>query len=132
MREFGVRGATDVTGFSLLGHAWELARGSGVTIEIHSSRVPVIPGALDLAAASLLTSGDKTNREYVGGDISISPEVGKEMCNVLYDPQTAGGLLIAISEDRAEAMLERLRPAYPHAAVVARAVEKGSHSLVVK
>jgi len=63
MREFGVSGATDVTGFALLGHAWELACASRVTIEIDSSRVPILPRALELAGAGLLTSGDKTNRE---------------------------------------------------------------------
>ena len=62
MNEFEVRGATDVTGFALLGHAWELARASRLTIEIDSVRVPVLEGALELAAAGMLTSGDKTNR----------------------------------------------------------------------
>ena len=58
MRDFEVKGATDVTGFALLGHSWEMARASGVTIEIDSARVPLIPGALELAAQGLLTSGD--------------------------------------------------------------------------
>ena len=66
MREFGVKGATDVTGFALLGHAWEMAKASKVTIEIDASSVPFLKGALELAAAGMLTSGDKTNREYVG------------------------------------------------------------------
>ncbi|HTG13986.1 MAG TPA: selenide, water dikinase SelD, partial [Blastocatellia bacterium] len=103
MNEFEIRGATDVTGFALLGHAWELARASRVTIEIESARVPLIEGALELAAAGMLTSGDKTNREYVGDDIQISEEVSKQMRSLLFDPQTAGGLLIAIASDRAEA-----------------------------
>src|SRR5688572_1855146 len=60
MREFGVKGATDVTGFALLGHAWELAKASRVTIEIDSAKLPILPGALELAAQGLLTSGDKT------------------------------------------------------------------------
>src|SRR6185436_5490565 len=116
MREFGVKGATDVTGFALLGHGWELARASRVTIEIDSSRVPLLHGALDLASAGLLTSGDKTNREYVGEDIEISGSVSKEIANLFYDPQTAGGLLISIPADRGDALLARLREAYPHAA----------------
>ena len=131
MREFGVKGATDVTGFALLGHAWELARASRVTIEIDSSRVPLLPGALDLASAGMLTSGDKTNREYTGEDIEIAGSVSKEMGNLLYDPQTAGGLLIAIPSERADAMLARLRETYPHAVNVGRVLERGSHSLVV-
>ena len=131
MREFGVKGATDVTGFALLGHAWELARASQVTIEIDSSRLPVLPGALELARAGLLTSGDKTNREYVGEAIEIAERVSKEMGNLLYDPQTAGGLLIAIPNEHADALLARLRETYPHAENIGRVLERGPHSLIV-
>jgi selenide, water dikinase len=132
MREFGVKGATDVTGFALLGHGWELAKASRVTIEIDSSSLPILPGALELAGQGLLTSGDKSNREYVGDDVAIAVSVGKELGHVLFDPQTAGGLLIAIDQSRAEALLERLRQSYPQAAIIGRAVEPGSHSLVVR
>jgi len=131
MREFEVKGATDVTGFSLLGHAWEFARASQVTIEIDSSRVPLLPGALELARAGMLTSGDKTNREYVGDDITIADDVSTETRRLLFDPQTAGGLLIAISSDRADALLARLRESYPYADRVATVLARGSHSIVV-
>jgi len=132
MREFGVKGATDITGFALLGHAWEFARASRTTIEIDSSRVPLLPGALELAAAGLLTSGDKTNREYVGQDIEIATDVGKEMQNLLYDPQTAGGLLIAIPEEKCASFVTRLRESYPNAEVIGRVLDRGSHSIVVR
>jgi selenide,water dikinase len=132
MNEFEVLGATDVTGFALLGHAWELARASRVTIEIDSSRVPLLEGALELAAGGMLTSGDKTNREYVGEDVQIADGVSKPMQSLLFDPQTAGGLLIAIASDGAEALLARLRASYPRAEIIGRAVERGAHSLVVK
>lgn len=132
MNEFGVRGATDVTGFALLGHAWELAHASGVTIEIDSTRVPVLEGALELAGAGMLTSGDKTNREYLGDDVLIGEDVSRDLGRLLYDPQTAGGLLIAISADRAEALLARLRRNYPRAEVIGRVVQRGPHSIVVK
>ena len=132
MNEFEIRGATDVTGFALLGHAWELARASRVTIEIESARVPLIEGALELAAAGMLTSGDKTNREYVGEDVHIADRVNKQLRSLLFDPQTAGGLLIATASDRAEALLARLRESYPRADIIGRAVERGAHSIVVK
>jgi selenide, water dikinase len=132
MREFGVKGATDVTGFALLGHAWELARASQVSIEFDSARVPLLAGALELARAGLLTSGDKTNREYVGDDIEIAKSLSKEMGNLLYDPQTAGGLLISIPAERASALLARLRENYVHVEIVGRVLERGSHSLIVK
>jgi len=79
MREFGVKGATDVTGFALLGHAWEMAKGSKVTILIEPGSVPVIDGALELATAGLMTGGDKTNREYVGDDVEIDPALDKNL-----------------------------------------------------
>jgi selenide,water dikinase len=131
MREFDVKGATDVTGFALLGHAWELARASRVTVEIESSRVPILTGAIELAGAGLLTSGDKTNREYIGEDIVIAEGVSKEMSNLLYDPQTAGGLLIAIPAARSARLLARVRESYPEAEVIGRAVERGPHSIIV-
>lgn len=132
MREFGVKGATDVTGFALVGHAWEMACASKVTIEIDSSRVPIIEGALELAGQGMLTSGDKTNREYVGEDVKIEDSVSKEMRHLLFDPQTAGGMLIAIQFERAGELLETLRQHYPQVAVIGRVVDHNSHSVVVK
>jgi selenide, water dikinase len=132
MREFDVKAATDVTGFALLGHAWEMACASNVTIEIDSSAVPLLDGAFELAAAGMLTSGDKTNREYVGADAQLSRSVDQTMVKLLFDPQTAGGMLIAISEDRSEALLSELRKHYPRAQKIGRAVAKSQHSIVVK
>jgi selenide, water dikinase len=132
MREFGVKGATDVTGFALIGHAWEMACASNVTIEIESSRVPVLAGAMELAAQGMLTSGDKSNRDYVGEDVEISDAVGKEMRHLLFDPQTAGGMLISIPAEREEALSANLRQYYPKAAVIGRVLEKKGRSILVK
>jgi selenide,water dikinase len=132
MQEFGAHAATDVTGFALLGHAWEMARGSQVTLEIEAARVPLIAGALELAAQGLLTSGDKSNRRYVGDDIEIGVEVSKPLASLFFDPQTAGGLLIAIEEARADALLARLREVYADAARIGRVSERGAHSIIVR
>ncbi len=132
MREFGVKGATDVTGFALLGHAWELARASAVTIEIEPGKVPLLEGALELAAAGVVTGADKTNREYVGDDIEIDESVSKEMRRLLYDPQTAGGMLIAISEAKADGLLIELMKNYPEARAIGRVAKRGAKSIVVK
>lgn len=132
MREFDVRAATDVTGFALLGHAWEMARASRVTVEIDAGKVPLIPGALELASQGLLTSGDKSNRLYVGDDIDVSSEVDENLLRLFYDPQTAGGMLISISKERAEELLTRLRKTYTHAAIIGRIVERGARSIVVR
>ena len=131
MQEFEVKGATDVTGFALLGHTWEMACASKVTIEIYACAVPLLDGALELATAGMLTSGDKTNREYVGEDVEVSPNVNVELMKLLFDPQTAGGMLIAISEDKAEELLRTLRKNYPQAAIIGRVSPRGSHSVVV-
>ncbi|MDQ1610746.1 MAG: selenide, water dikinase [Pyrinomonadaceae bacterium] len=132
MQEFGAHAATDVTGFALLGHAWEVARASGVTIEIEAERVPLIAGAHELAAQGLLTSGDKTNRQYVGDDIELGVEVSQPLASLMFDPQTAGGLLISINPAHADALLARLREIYPDAARIGRVVARGAHSLVVR
>ena len=131
MREFDVKGATDVTGFALLGHAWEMACASKVTIEVDARAVPLLDGALELATAGMLTSGDKTNREYIGADVEIFPGVDANLVRLLFDPQTAGGMLIAIAADRAEALLTTLREHYPRAQIIGRVSPRDSRSLVV-
>jgi selenide,water dikinase len=132
MREFDVKGATDVTGFSLLGHAWEMAKSSHVTIELNSRAVPFLKGALELAAQGMLTSGDKTNREYVGDDIELGYSIGKETRSLLFDPQTAGGMLISIDPERAPDLLARLRENYSQAEMIGRVLEQGAHSITVR
>jgi selenide,water dikinase len=131
MREFDVKGATDVTGFALLGHAWEMACASKVTIEIFACAVPLLDGALELATAGMLTSGDKTNREYVGADVEIGSSVDANMLKLLFVPQTAGGMLIAVAEDKAEALLGKLRENYPQAQIIGRVSPRDSRSIVV-
>ena len=132
MREFEVKGATDVTGFALIGHAWEMAKASNVSIQIDAGAVPLLEGALELAAAGVLTSGDKTNREYVGEDVEIDEAVDKDLVKLLYDPQTAGGMLISISTVKAPRLLERLLENYPVAQVIGRVTERGAHSIALK
>jgi selenide,water dikinase len=132
MREFDVKAATDVTGFALLGHAWEVATASKVTIEIDASSIPLIDGALDLAAAGLLTSGDKTNREYVGEDIDSDESVSENLLRLLFDPQTAGGMLICVRGDQSELLLNRLKEHYPTARVIGRIIPKAQKSIRVR
>jgi selenide,water dikinase len=130
--KFNVKAATDVTGFALLGHTWEMACASNVTIVIDAARVPLIGGALDLARAGSLTSGDKTNREYVGEDVEVSSAVDPNLMKLFYDPQTAGGLLLAIPEEKANDLLNELRRNYPRAEIIGRATSRGTNSIIVK
>jgi selenide, water dikinase len=131
MREFGVKGATDVTGFSLLGHAWEMACASKVTIEIFSREIPLLDGALELAAAGMITSGDKTNREYVGDAVSFAESIDPNLVRLMFDPQTAGGMLISIAESEVEALMAALRDNYPNARIIGRVYPQGPHSIKV-
>jgi len=131
MVEWGASAATDVTGFALLGHAWELARASDVTLEIDSASLPVIPGARELAAEGLLTSGDRTNRAYVGEDVRLDGGVARETAHLMFDPQTAGGLLISIAGEKAGGLLGALRATYPEAAVIGRVRERGERLIEV-
>lgn len=132
MREFGVQGATDVTGFSLIGHAWEMARASKVTIEINSASVPLLKGAFELASQGMLTSGDKTNREYVGSDVAIDDSVDVNLVKLLFDPQTAGGMLISVNQNLCELLLTKLRENYRQAQVIGSVTETKSQSITVR
>jgi selenide,water dikinase len=108
MRKAGAHACTDVTGFGLLGHAYEMARASDVCLRIESARVPLLPDVLDLIGQGMLTRGDKNNRAYVGDTVEIASHVSREMQSALFDPQTAGGLLISIESSKAEALAERI------------------------
>jgi selenide,water dikinase len=99
LREVGPHAVTDVTGFGLLGHAYELASRSGVRVELDASLLPVIPAALELARAGVVTGGDRRNREYVG-DALEADGVPAEQLTIAFDPQTAGGLLVALPPDK--------------------------------
>ena len=95
----GAGGCTDVTGFGLLGHAYELAKASNVTLTVDSTAVPLLPDVLELISNGMLTRGDKNNRVYVGETVKIAEDVSMEMQSALFDPQTAGGLLISMDPD---------------------------------
>jgi selenide,water dikinase len=94
--------ATDVTGFGFLGHALEVARASGVGIRVFASRVPTLAGAMEMAEA-YVPGGLVNNLEFAGPHVDVAEGVGPAMVNLLADPQTSGGLLVALAPDRAEA-----------------------------
>jgi selenide,water dikinase len=103
---------TDVTGFGLLGHAFEMAKASAVTFTIESNSVPLLPDVLELISQGMLTRGDKNNRVYVGETVIISENVSREMQSALYDPQTAGGLLISVSSQGADQIISEIKGAH--------------------
>ena len=112
--KYRIHACTDVTGFSLLGHLLEMAQGSGVRAVVHADRVDVIPEALELARLGVLPEGMYRNRSFAAPWVDPG-EVPLHRQDVLYDPQTAGGLLAAVDPDDAEAAWEELRDCVPSA-----------------
>ncbi len=94
------QGCTDITGFGLAGHAWEMARASGVVLDFDAAALPLLAGALELAEAGHLTRGEKSNRALVGQALEWN-RVAPALQSVIVDPQTSGGLLLALPADRA-------------------------------
>jgi selenide,water dikinase len=108
MVSIGANACTDVTGFGLMGHAFEMAKASNVTLTVESKAVPLLPDVLVLISQGMLTRGDKNNREYVGETFRIQSTVSGEMQSALFDPQTAGGLLISMPEVNAATFLSEI------------------------
>jgi len=109
--ELGARAMTDVTGYGLLGHLSEMLRGGPAGALLHASRVPLLAGARDLAAAGVAPGGTRKNLDGVAGILSCADGVSETDRILLADAQTSGGLLVALPPDRAERLVERLRAA---------------------
>jgi len=103
----GAHGATDVTGFGLLGHAAELARNSGVCLRFELGKLPFLPGAREYVRAGVGTGGAGRNREWLQREelLSLGPDLAPDALALAYDPQTSGGLLLVLPPDRAERLL---------------------------
>ena len=129
--ESGAHAVTDVTGFGLVGHAWEMASASGVTIELNAASVPLIGPTLDLARGGVLTRAWKSTLASIG-DRFRTASVEEALVGVLADAQTSGGLLIAVAEADADKVVRRLRESgVPHAAVVGRVTARGDFDLIL-
>ena len=126
-----IHACTDVTGFGLLGHADEMAAGSGVTIRIYSRRLPLLPGALELAEMGIIPAGAYRNRDYVMPRLSVGENVPQARLDLISDPQTSGGLLIALPMEEAGALVDALRADCPDSAIVGTVLPKTDHTLEI-
>jgi selenide,water dikinase len=113
---------TDVTGFGLIGHAREMALASGVSLRIRAADVPLLPGALECVRANFVPGGLKANRAFAECMVDYAPGVAEELRTMLYDPQTAGGLLMAVPPIDAQRLIASLNQAGVAAALIGAAV----------
>ncbi len=109
--EFEIHAATDVTGFGLAGHALEMARGSGVRLELTFADTPLLSGATAMYERGMTTGSNATNRQSAGPDIEFARVLASAEEELLFDPQTNGGLLFALDEREADELVSRLRDA---------------------
>jgi selenide,water dikinase len=124
-------GCTDITGFGLIGHSSEMASASGCTIEIEAAAVPLLEGALELVSGNI-PGGGRTNRQHFSGAVSIERELPAGLADLLFDPQTSGGLLISLDADRADGAVTQLREAGCVAAVVGAVAAKSEWLIRVR
>lgn len=129
---YEVHGCTDVTGFALLGHSCEMARGSELTIHIETGKVPYHKEAYELAEMGFIPAGAYRNREFAERDVLVKGDVSRAMQDILYDPQTSGGLLMAVSEKDAAGLLKELKDSIPCAEVIGYVTRRGDSYLVLE
>jgi selenide,water dikinase len=110
-REFRVHSMTDITGFGLLGHASEVARASHISIQIDHTKLPLLPGALMYSRQGFCAAGLASNEQFFGKRVRFSEAVPPEVRNVLFDPQTSGGLLMFCHPEDSEALVAKLQMA---------------------
>lgn len=131
MVKYTVHSCTDVTGFALLGHGYEMASGSGCTLHIETSKVPYHEAAYEFAEMGLIPAGAYRNRQYAEPGVRVAGDVSRAMQDILYDPQTSGGLLIAVPEKEAGALLRELQDSIPAAAQIGYVTEQEEASVVL-
>ena len=131
MMEVGANACTDVTGFGLIGHASEMAKGSGLTIELYSKEVPIIEAAIDFAKMGIIPSGAYSNMAFVRDDVRFAQDVPQYMQDLLVDPITSGGLLISLPEEKAHELVEKLKGVTICNQIVGRVTAKQDKAIIV-
>ena len=124
MVKYSVHSCTDVTGFALMGHGFEMAQGSECTIHIQTNQVPYHPEAYELAEMGFIPAGAYRNREYAEAGVKNVAGIPRAMEDILFDPQTSGGLLIALPADEAQECLKELKEQIPQAEIIGYVTEK--------
>ncbi|MEX1308340.1 MAG: AIR synthase-related protein, partial [Eubacteriales bacterium] len=132
MVKYRVHACTDVTGFGLMGHMMEMAEGSDTEMHIQTDAIDIIPESLELARLGVLPAGMYRNRKFAGAFVDVG-ELELAMQDLLFDPQTSGGLLIAVHEEDADALFAELKNSVPSAQHIGRVTEhKGGKRIFLK
>jgi selenide, water dikinase len=130
--KFRVHSATDITGFGLIGHAREMAQASGVSMSINSANLILLPGAIDCIRASHIPGGLKANRDFAECQVGYENEIPDEIKTILFDPQTSGGLLLAVARSDAESFLRTLKATGVPAAEIGEILPQGKPLIQVR
>ena len=132
MRNYEVHSCTDVTGFALLGHSFEMAQGSGCTIHIETANVPYHNEAYEFAEMGFIPAGAYRNREYAENGVYVSSNISRAMQDILYDPQTSGGLMISVAEKDAAKLLHELKESGVPASIIGYVTNAQDYAIVLK
>ena len=132
MSKYRVHSCTDVTGFGLLGHSCEMAQGSGCTLHLQVSRIPYHLEAYEFAQMGFVPAGAYRNRDFAEREVMAAGEVSRAMQDILYDPQTSGGLLIAVDERDAQALLRELEEALPGVGQIGYVTQAQEKALILE
>jgi selenide, water dikinase len=133
MREAGAHSATDITGFGLAGHAYEMAEGSKTTLVLDMPRLPLLPGVEELTKKHYRTRASKTNRLYVEPGLRIEGKPDSARLETFYDAQTSGGLLISVPADKADALVKTLHEReVPAACIIGEVIERAGAAVVLR
>ena len=131
MMEVGANACTDVTGFGMIGHASEMAKGSNLTIELYSREMPIIEAAIDFAKMGIIPSGAYHNMAFVQDDVRFAEDVPQYMQDLLVDPITSGGLLISLPEEKAHELVKKLEGVTICNKIVGRVTAKQDKAIIV-
>ena len=128
---FGANAITDITGFGLAVHASEIAQASNVTLQIDIHKLPVLPTAMELARKGFVTRANRTNRSYCQSNLKIEASDVEDLIEIVFDPQTSGGLLISVSKADAENVVNELVESKQEACIVGTVHPQGDHALII-
>ncbi len=133
MKDYPVHACTDITGFGLLGHIAEMIIDTGFSIKLTSKAIPIIPETLEYAGMGLVPAGTYNNREFRECMVDFAPSVDRLVQDILFDPQTSGGLLICVDRENADELLEKLKEkGMANAAIIGEVATEPKEKIIVK